>query len=53
MPVYNAEKYLNRSIESIMNQTYNNIEIILVNDGSTDNSLSICSNYQKIDSKGG
>ena len=51
MPVYNAEKYLNRSIESIMNQTYNNIEIILVNDGSTDNSLSICSNYQKIDSR--
>lgn len=51
MPVYNAEKYLNRSIESIMNQTYNNIEIILVNDGSTDNSLEICTNYQEKDNR--
>lgn len=51
MPVYNAEKYLNRSIESIMNQTYNNMEIILVNDGSTDNSLEICTNYQKKDNR--
>lgn len=51
MPVYNAEKYLNRSIESVMNQTYKNIEIILVNDGSTDASLTICSNYQKADSR--
>ena len=51
MPVYNAEKYLNRSIESIMNQTYNNIEIILVNDGSTDNSLEICTSYQEKDNR--
>ena len=51
MPVYNAEKYLNRSIESIMNQTYNNIEIILVNDGSTDNSLEICTSYQEKDKR--
>lgn len=51
MPIYNAEKYLNRSIESIMNQTYNNIEIILVNDGSNDNSLEICTNYQEKDNR--
>lgn len=51
MPVYNAEKYLNRSIKSIMNQTYNNIEIILVNDGSTDNSLEICTSYQEKDKR--
>ena len=51
MPIYNSEKYLNRSIESIMNQTYNNIEIILVNDGSKDNSLEICTNYQEKDNR--
>ena len=34
VPVYNVEKYLNRCIESIINQTYQNIEIILINDGS-------------------
>ena len=42
VPVYNVERYLNRCLDSIINQTYNNIEIILVNDGSTDNSLEIC-----------
>lgn len=42
IPVYNSEKYLNRSIESLLNQTYKNIEIILVDDGSTDSSPEIC-----------
>lgn len=42
VPVYNVEKYLKRCIDSLKSQTYNNIEILLVNDGSTDTSLSIC-----------
>lgn len=42
IPVYNAEKYINRCIKSIVNQSYQELEIIVVNDGSTDNSLSIC-----------
>lgn len=45
VPIYNAEKYLGRCIESIINQTYNNLEIILVNDGSKDKSLEICTYY--------
>lgn len=40
--VYNAEKYIENCVNSILNQTYPNIEILLINDGSTDNSLSIC-----------
>lgn len=51
IPVYNAEKYLDRCIDSIINQTYKNIEIILVNDGSKDNSLNICKKYQKLDKR--
>ena len=51
VPVYNGEKYLSRTIESLINQTYNNLEIILINDGSTDNSLSICNKYSKIDNR--
>ena len=42
VPVYNGEKYLRLCIESIINQSYKNIEIILINDGSTDNSGRIC-----------
>lgn len=42
VPIYNAEKYLKRCINSLVNQTYSDIEIILVNDGSTDNSKKIC-----------
>lgn len=47
IPIYNAEKYLNECINSILNQTYNNIEILLIDDGSTDNSSSICDMYCK------
>lgn len=46
IPVYNVEKYLERCVESVMNQTYNNLEVILVNDGSTDGSLSVCKRLQ-------
>ena len=42
VPVYNVEKYLSKCIESLINQTYTNIEILLINDGSTDNSKKIC-----------
>lgn len=51
VPVYNAERYLHKCIESIQNQTLKEIEIILVNDGSTDNSLSICLDYAKKDKR--
>ena len=49
VPVYNSEKTLVRCIKSILNQQYQNTEIILVNDGSTDNSLKICQEYAKDD----
>ena len=51
VPVYNVEKYLEECLDSIQNQTYSNIEIILVNDGSTDNSKEICEKYCKQDSR--
>jgi len=51
IPVYNVEKYLNRCIESIINQTYKNLEIILVDDGSTDNSGKICDEYALKDNR--
>lgn len=51
VPIYNAEKYLGYCINSILSQTYTNIELILVNDGSVDNSLQICNNYAAIDSR--
>lgn len=49
VPVYNVERYISRCIESLINQTYINIEIILVDDGSTDNSYNICEKYAKED----
>jgi len=45
LPVYNAEAYIVESIESMLNQTYENIELILINDGSTDSSLEIMQSY--------
>ena len=42
VPVYNSEKYLEQCIQNLLNQTYHNLQIILVNDGSTDHSLDIC-----------
>lgn len=45
IPVYNVERYLEQCIESVINQTYNNLEIILINDGSTDSSGLICDDY--------
>lgn len=47
IPVYNVEKYLEKCIKSVLGQTYENIEIILVNDGSTDASLKICRAFEK------
>jgi glycosyltransferase involved in cell wall biosynthesis len=47
LPVYNTEKYLAESLESILAQTYNNFEIIAVNDGSTDRSIVILKSYQE------
>ncbi len=51
IPVYNKEKYLKQSIESVLNQSYSDLEIIIVNDGSTDNSKKICEEYSKKDSR--
>lgn len=51
VPIYNVEGYLHKCIESIMNQDYKNLEIILVDDGSTDDSGIICDNYAKKDSR--
>ena len=47
LPFYNAEKYLALAIESVLQQTYTDWELLLLDDGSTDNSLSIAQNYQK------
>ena len=49
VPVYNSAQYLKRCINSIINQTYHNLEIILVDDGSSDNSGEICDAYAKVD----
>lgn len=51
IPVYNVENYLKYSVGGILKQTYKNLEIILVNDGSTDNSLAICEEYSKKDNR--
>lgn len=51
MPVYNTGIKLHKSIQSIINQNYDNWELIIINDGSTDDSLNICEEYQKRDSR--
>ncbi len=51
VPIYNVEKYLKRCIESIRNQTYVNLEIILVDDGSTDRCAEICDEYANLDNR--
>lgn len=51
MPVYNAEKYLKESIESILNQSFKDFELLIINDGSTDLSLDILNKYKLIDTR--
>ncbi|GAA4048580.1 glycosyltransferase family 2 protein [Flavobacterium chungnamense] len=51
MPVYNAEKYLNEAIDSVLNQTYSNFELIILNDKSTDSSKAIIESYLAKDSR--
>ena len=49
VPVYNTSCYLEKCIESILTQKHNNFELIIVNDGSTDNSLEICKKYESLE----
>lgn len=51
VPIYNTSKYLKQCISSVLSQSYLDFELLLVNDGSTDNSLSICKYYEKCDSR--
>ena len=51
VPIYDVERYLNKCVDSIINQTYKNIEIIVVDDGSPDNCGKICDEYAKKDSR--
>lgn len=51
IPVYNVEQYLPQCVESVINQTYTNLQIILVNDGSSDKSGEICNQYKETDSR--
>ena len=51
VPVYNVEQYLDKCIKSILNQTFKDFELILVDDGSIDNSGEICDEYAKKDSR--
>lgn len=51
VPIFNVSKYIDRCIESIRNQSYSDLEIILVDDGSTDSSGSICDNYAAVDKR--
>ena len=51
LPIYNVEKYLSKCLDSLLEQTYDDFELICVNDGSTDNSLNILQNYASKDSR--
>ncbi len=51
IPIYKTEQYLKKCLDSVLNQTYRNLEIILVNDGSPDNCPSICNEYAKLDNR--
>ena len=51
VPIYNVEAYLERCVISILNQTYENIEVILINDGSTDRSLDLAKRLEKKDKR--
>ena len=51
IPVYNGEQYLKKCIESVLNQTYTALDIIIINDGSTDHTTEICREYGKKDQR--
>lgn len=51
VPVYNVEQYLDKCVRSLIGQTYNNLEIVLVDDGSTDGSARMCDDYARIDKR--
>lgn len=51
LPVYNVKQYIDKCMESVLNQTYSNLEIILVDDGSTDGSSEVCDHYADIDER--
>ena len=51
IPIYNSEKYLDRCLASICNQTFSSFEVLLINDGSSDNSLEICNKWAQKDSR--
>ena len=51
VPIYNASQYLRECIESILSQSFRDFELILINDGSTDESLSICKSYERQDDR--
>ena len=51
IPVYNVEQYLSKCLDSVVNQTYKNLEVILVDDGSTDNSGKICDEFALKDNR--
>ena len=49
VPVYNVEKYVRQTLDSVIGQTYSNLEILVIDDGSTDESPAICDEYLKDD----
>ena len=51
IPIYNASKYLSQCLDSVLSQTYKHLQIILINDGSTDDSLAICELYGEKDKR--